>query len=284
MNNQHEGNGDPMNISKSAANILEKVITSGDLSKLSPADRVMFYSKTCESLGLNPLTRPFEYIVLNGKLTLYARKDCTDQLRAIHGISVTDLTESERDGVFIVTAKVLNAVGRTDVAKGAVSLQGLKGDALANALMKAETKAKRRATLSICGLGVLDETELETIPASSVKELTYIREPGDEVPEDQPQESNPVSRRCEAMLKHFQEKYGVTQHQILAYLDKKDVAELGAQDVETMIDVNNAIKSGDTTAEETFAPLTHLKDKPTTFDELLAAEPETKKRGRRKAE
>jgi hypothetical protein len=34
---------------------------------------------------------------------------------------------------------------------------------LANALMKAETKAKRRATLSICGLGMLDETEVEDI-------------------------------------------------------------------------------------------------------------------------
>jgi hypothetical protein len=52
-----------------------------------------------------------------------------------------------------------------DAAKGAVSVQGLKGEALANALMKAETKAKRRATLSICGLGFLDETEIEDIPA-----------------------------------------------------------------------------------------------------------------------
>jgi hypothetical protein len=50
------------------------------------------------------------------------------------------------------------------MAKGAVSLVGLRGEALANAIMKAETKAKRRATLSICGLGFLDETEIETIP------------------------------------------------------------------------------------------------------------------------
>jgi hypothetical protein len=34
-----------------------------------------------------------------------------------------------------------------------------------NGLMKAETTAKRRATLSILGLGMLDETEIETIPA-----------------------------------------------------------------------------------------------------------------------
>jgi hypothetical protein len=35
-----------------------------------------------------------------------------------------------------------------------------------NVLMKCETKAKRRATLSILGLGMLDEMELETIPAN----------------------------------------------------------------------------------------------------------------------
>jgi hypothetical protein len=45
-----------------------------------------------------------------------------------------------------------------------VATVGLKGDALANALMKAETKSKRRVTLSICGLGMLDETEVDTIP------------------------------------------------------------------------------------------------------------------------
>jgi hypothetical protein len=36
--------------------------------------------------------------------------------------------------------------------------------------MKAETKAKRRVTLSLAGLGWLDETELETIPQVRVGE------------------------------------------------------------------------------------------------------------------
>ncbi len=148
-----------------AGAIIEAVITRGDLAQLTPEERAKYYVKVCESVALNPMTRPFEYITLNGKLTLYARKDATDQLRSIHNVSVTDLAESEREGVFIVTAKVMNGKGRTDAAKGAVTITGLKGDALANALMKAETKAKRRATLSICGLGfVLDETEIETVP------------------------------------------------------------------------------------------------------------------------
>ena len=51
---------------------------------------------------------------------------------------------------------------------GNMPLRSLKGDALANALMKAETKAKRRVTLSIAGLGWLDETELETIPRQNI--------------------------------------------------------------------------------------------------------------------
>ena len=49
------------------AAILEKVLVQGDLSKLSPAERLMHYKNICESLGLNPLTRPFEYITLQGQ-------------------------------------------------------------------------------------------------------------------------------------------------------------------------------------------------------------------------
>jgi len=146
---------------------VESVLIRGDLSSLRPDERSAYYLKVCESVGLNPLTKPFEYMTLNGKLVLYALRACTDQLRSIHSVSVVDLIETERDGVIIVTAKVRNGEGRTDMAKGAVTINGLKGDALANAIMKAETKAKRRATLSLCGLGFLDETELEMIPNAS---------------------------------------------------------------------------------------------------------------------
>jgi hypothetical protein len=46
-----------------------------------------------------------------------------------------------------------------------VPIKGLAGPLLANAMMKAVTKSKRRVTLSICGLGgYLDETELDTLP------------------------------------------------------------------------------------------------------------------------
>lgn len=147
---------------ENGAAMLEKVVVGGDLSKLSAAERLAFYQQTCESLGLNPLTRPFEYITLNGRLTLYARRDATDQLRRLNGISIRIVRRDIEDGVYVVEASATDKTGRTDTSIGAVPIDGLKGEAKANALMKAETKAKRRVTLSICGLGMLDETEVES--------------------------------------------------------------------------------------------------------------------------
>ena len=146
------------------AEIMERVIAVGDLAKLTPSERNAYYLATCKSLGLNPLTRPFEYISLNGRLVLYARRDCTDQLRKRDGISVQITARDLTPDLYSVTCKATNGEGRVDESLGVVAVKGKTGDNLANALMKAETKAKRRVTLSIVGLGWLDETEIETIP------------------------------------------------------------------------------------------------------------------------
>jgi len=139
---------------------IEQVLVQGNLANLPVEGRVVYYNRVCESVGLNPLTRPFEYITLNGKLVLYARRDATDQLRKIHGVSINSLTSSQTGDLLIVVAQATDRNGRTDTATGVVNTKGLTGENLANAMMKAETKAKRRVTLSLCGLGILDETEL----------------------------------------------------------------------------------------------------------------------------
>ena len=166
--------------------IQEKVLIGGDLSKPTPAERLGYYQTLCRSLGVNPLSKPFEYIVLNDKLTLYAKKDCTDQLRESRDIDVEIKSRELIDDVFVVTARAKMNTGRQDESIGAVSLvkedgewktaqsgkryfsgngsyKRLAPDDRANAMMKAETKAKRRVTLSICGLGLVDESELDTI-------------------------------------------------------------------------------------------------------------------------
>jgi hypothetical protein len=144
--------------------VIEKIVIGGDLSALNAAQRAEYYAAVCRSLRLNPLTKPFEYLNLNGKLRLYALRDCADQLRRLHGISIYIANRERLSDIYVVTARAKDRQGREDESTGAVTVGNLKGDALANALMKAETKAKRRVTLSIAGLGWLDETELETIP------------------------------------------------------------------------------------------------------------------------
>lgn len=149
---------------KSLALAVEQAVTAGNLALLNPEQKLFYYNKVCESMGLNPLTRPFDFIMLNGKLVLYAKKDATDQLRKINAISITITARETVSDLYVVSARGVDKTGRTDESIGAVSIAGLKGDLLANAYMKAETKAKRRVTLSIGGLGLTDESELETIP------------------------------------------------------------------------------------------------------------------------
>ena len=164
--------------------LMEQVVINGDLATLSPGQRVDYYKLVCESLGLNPLTAPFAYIKLNNKLTLYAKRDCTDQLRALHGISTTITSREVTNEVYVVTAKASTPEGRSDESIGAVPINNLKGEFLANAYMKAETKSKRRVTLSIVGLGWLDETEVGSILEAEVVPVDHAT--GEIVPQ-QPQ-------------------------------------------------------------------------------------------------
>lgn len=152
---------------------VEQVLVNGDLSKLSTPDRLKFYLARCEAAGLDPRCRPFEYISLQGKLTLYAKKECAEQLNGLHGIShhLVGITVDEKAGLIEAMVQAKMTGGRETFDIGIVTCAGLKGEAMANAKMKAVTKAKRRATLSLCGLGdVVDQTELDTI--TDVRECT----------------------------------------------------------------------------------------------------------------
>lgn len=150
---------------------MESLVVYGDLNKLTPADRLAYYGQRCIDLGLDPLSKPFDLLILNGKMVLYANKGCFEQLRASKKISISIVARERFDDLFVVTARALQPDGRQDEATGAVNLTGLKGENAANAIMKAETKAKRRVTLSLCGLGMLDETEVDSIPGAARVEI-----------------------------------------------------------------------------------------------------------------
>jgi hypothetical protein len=156
----------------------------GNLADLTPQQRVEYVARVCASLGLNPLTRPFEYLMLSGRLVLYAKRDAADQLRKINGISVEIVDRKIVDGLLIVHARAKDHDGRTDEDLGVVPYKGGGNEFAANAMMKAVTKAKRRVTLSISGLGFLDETEVgqnrERPQTISKEQRETIRKKADE--------------------------------------------------------------------------------------------------------
>jgi hypothetical protein len=175
-------NGTPVPTDVSVGAV-ELAIVGGDFSKMASGERLKYLAKLCEWTGLNPLAKPFDYIVLNGKLTLYANKGCAEQLRGKHHITIESVTQwrppshlvdSFKD-VYVVEAVAIKG-DQKDRALGAVFIGGLRGQDLANAVMKAETKAKRRVTLSICGLGMPDESELTERGTRNAEQPTNILE------------------------------------------------------------------------------------------------------------
>lgn len=207
--------------------IIERVLLVGDLKLLSPDERSAYYLRVCESCGLNPLTKPFEYILLNGKLTLYATKNCTDQLRALHSVSVQIVGREVQGDLYVVTARA-SVDGRQDEDVGAVVLPR-SGEARANAAMKAHTKAKRRVTLSICGLSLLDESEVEAVPGARRVQV-------DEAGEVQPAALAPAAPDSDALLSDFYEALASAQ-------DDSAIALIG-------VGANAARKAGELTADD----------------------------------
>ena len=144
--------------------VVSSIVLRGDLSALTEEQLTRYYASLCESLSLDVRYKPFDLITFQGKRVLYANRACTDMLAKLHGITreIIDgprFVELGNVKAIICTARVTSPSGRQETATAVVPAN----DPI-NGIMKCETKAKRRATLAILGLGLLDHTELETIP------------------------------------------------------------------------------------------------------------------------
>jgi len=183
---------------QTTARVVESLVLRGDISALNPEERSRFYLQICDSLGLAPATLPFAILRLNGKEVLYPTRAATDQLAAFHR-----LTREIVDGPRLIDiggAKIVLAVcrathpnGRIETATGMVPLKSGAED-VCNSFLKAETKAKRRATLSLLGLGMMDESELDTVPAhlKSAAPPIVLQQQPEATPAEPPAETPPA--------------------------------------------------------------------------------------------
>ncbi len=136
----------------------------GDLRGLTRAEIVGVVAGLAERMGVDPSLSPIDVIpTREGRLVPYINAKGAAQLRRIHGLEITamDLVK-ERPGLVVVRCTVRRPDGSIDMAFGAAEWREDRPADEARAWMVAETRAKRRATMSAVGIfleGPSDEVE-----------------------------------------------------------------------------------------------------------------------------
>lgn len=243
-----------------AGEIIEKLVLGGDLARLAPVERVRYYRMFCERLGLDPLTQPFKMLNLSGKLVLYCDRSGAAQLNHKHQVShqivAREIIRDPAGECYVVTARASMPGGRQEESIGAVPLYRAAGDGKtsrvlfgedrANALMKAETKAKRRSTLDLLGLGVLDETEIGAIPGAQTVPLDQPavtqggrKSPPAKNPAPPPQPEGPTPHQ---KIRALCEQYKISETAVVNFLALKGL-DVGSIDELSPTDASRVVKN-----------------------------------------
>ena len=137
----------------------------GDLSKLTPEAQNEYVLAICEFLDVPPELGLIGLSWMDSgdgarNLTPYVRRGATDIIRNRRGIDIDSLVESNGSEYVGWIVRGHDNTGRHEMAVGAVSTDGIKGRAIADAVKTSQTQALRRMTLQFAGGGFLDESEI----------------------------------------------------------------------------------------------------------------------------
>lgn len=212
--------GQAASVSELDVETLGQYISCGDVSGLNNQQRAELLVALARHVGASPLVKP--WMIVDDKL--YPTATCASAIRIAHGLecNVIEVTATEFLGTKMITATaecVDPKTGRTERASAYVSWQvenvteWKKNDAgksypgekvwadptpaeVADKIMKAETKAMRRATLSFAAMGTSAAEDVpgkvrETIEPVDDAEFSE-REPGWD--EAEPPHSDEVGR------------------------------------------------------------------------------------------
>lgn len=182
MLSQSQAKNTPLDVSEDAPSPLEQLLSEvqasgNDTTRLPTQDKAALLRGLSKALGLNPLSGGVMLLRLNGKETLYVTKVGTDQIAAREKLSRETIVGPEVraiEGKKVVFCQVRarHPDGRSEMSTATLPLADPVND-----LMKCETKAKRRATLSVCGLGLLAEDEIETIQGAQKVDIDTSAQP-----------------------------------------------------------------------------------------------------------
>ena len=178
---------------------VRSIILDKNVRGLSEDQRAAYIVELCEHIGISWLSKPFDFIPAKkgGGLIVYANKDCAAQLRKVYGVTLKIGETWEAGGNIFVRIHARDKFGREDEDIGFAPIKSKVGEDYGDAYLKAVTKGKRRVTLSICGLGFLDETEVEAVdihsaPRPPQKEGSLFKSLANPEPKEQEEEAKDV--------------------------------------------------------------------------------------------
>jgi hypothetical protein len=168
--------------------LLAKYAINKDCVEWSDVDKVRFIACINKKAGLPfgtlGLLRTESNKNFNGtwvkvpKEVIYADRQTTVELGRVNNIDVKLLERDiqlDKYALFVARATDLDT-GRGVDATGVCALvkknAPMDMEGQANKIMHAETKAKRRATLEACGLGFLDDSEIDSIEGAAKVQLS----------------------------------------------------------------------------------------------------------------
>ncbi len=147
--------------------LINAYLRTGELQGFSDEMLNDIYAKECRRLNLDPFDRPFDVISFKkGSLRLYLTSKGNDTLAAIHNISRVTIHQPQvrvvqKALLVYCQSEAILPAGRRQSASAFLPYNEVT---LATDLMKIETKAERRATMKLMGIGALLEDDLSSIP------------------------------------------------------------------------------------------------------------------------
>ena len=144
---------------------VELALMRGDLRGLTKGQIAQVVENLAQQMGVDPSLAPIDIIpTREGKLIPYINAKGAAQLRRKHGLEVVSIDlVKERAGLVVLRCTLRRASdGSLDMAFGAATWREDRPGDEAMAWMVAETRAKRRATMSAVGVfleGPSDEVE-----------------------------------------------------------------------------------------------------------------------------
>jgi hypothetical protein len=140
-----------------------------------------------QQLSVRRESSPFRFLQdRNGSIQPYLTASGAADIMAQSGATVTDIQISMLEGCAIARCTISMKDGRIGCGMGAVYVAGLKGEQMANGLMKASTKATRRTILQHCrpeAVWLLQEDDLPTIEGIKTLPIETTAIPQTELPE-----------------------------------------------------------------------------------------------------